>query len=476
MTLKVYNSLTNRKEEFKPLEDGVVRMYVCGQTVYDNMHVGHARTYVTFDIVRRYLEYLGYSVETVINITDVNEKINNKARKEGRSPWEIAEKFTDIKLGDFAELGIKADAYPKASDYIEEMIEFIDKLVDKGLAYEAKGDVFFDVRKFQKYGKLSNQDLENIRPERTEEITSSEKKKNPEDFALWRSQEGSEFSPTWNSPWGEGVPGWHIECSTMSLTLLGEQFDIHGGGSDLVFPHHENEIAQTEGITGKKWVNYWMHSGLVNMGEEKMSKSRQNFVSVREILEKYDAQVLRLMVAQTHYRNSMKYSDKRTEEAKKTLESLKNTVENLKSEINNFKNSIPKKMMDKDIDFLERVFNLRREFLDAMNDDFNTPKALKSLHNLSRSAQTYLKKDPKKPVLSRTLKTILDLGGILGIFEDRKERELDNKALVDEIINLREIYRKKGEYEVADSIRNALKKAGIRIEDTKRGPRWKNIE
>lgn len=259
MTLKVYNSLTNEKEEFEPLEEKIVKMYVCGQTVYDYVHVGHARTYLAFDIVRRYLEYLGYSVGTVINITDVNKKINDRAREEDVSPWNIAEKFATINLEDFDDLGIEADAYPRSSNFIDEMIDLVKKLKNKGLAYEVDGDVFFDVRKFEKYGELSNQDLEDIRPKRTDEITSFEKKKNPEDFALWRSKEGSEFSPTWESPWGKGVPGWHIECSTMSLSLLGEQFDIHGGGSDLVFPHHENEIAQSEGATGKKWVNYWIH-------------------------------------------------------------------------------------------------------------------------------------------------------------------------------------------------------------------------
>ncbi|KXA89523.1 hypothetical protein AKJ57_05195 [candidate division MSBL1 archaeon SCGC-AAA259A05] len=480
MTLKVYNSLTNEKEEFKPLEEKTVKMYVCGQTVYDYMHVGHARTYVAFDIVRRYLEFLGYSVETVINITDVNKKINDRAREEDESPWNIAKRFAEINLEDFDDLGIEADAYPKASDYISEMIDLVGKLMSKDLAYEAEGDVFFDVRKFGKYGELSNQDLEDIRPERTDEITSSEKKKNPEDFALWKSQEESEFSPTWKSPWGEGVPGWHIECSTMSLSLLGEQFDIHGGGSDLVFPHHENEIAQTEGATGKKWVNYWMHSGLVQMGEEKMSKSQQNFVSVRELLEEHDPQALRLMIAETHYRNPMKYSDEKIEKAEKTLKSLKNAVRNLKAEINSFEESIPSKMREKDIEFLEQVFNLKKEFLEAMDDDFNTPKALRNLHELSKLAHSYLEENPKRPVLSRALTTILDLGGILGILEEKEKRQLKRGSLMEnlmeEILKLRERYRKKGEYEAADSIRNALEEARITIEDTERGPRWKSAE
>ncbi len=476
MTLHIYNSLKNEKEKFEPIDQNVVKMYVCGQTVYDYMHIGHARTYVAFDIVRRYLEYMGYSVETIINLTDVNDKINNRARNEERSPWEVAEEFSTINLEDFESLGIRADIYPKASEYIAEMIDLVKSLEENGLAYEVEGDVFFDASKFDDYGKLSNQELEDMRQDR-DDIKSKEKKKNPQDFVLWKSREGSDYTPTWDSPWGEGIPGWHIECSAMSMNLLGEQIDIHGGGSDLVFPHHENEIAQVEGVTDKQWVKYWMHSGLVNIQEEKMSKSLGNIVSAREILNQYDPKAVRLMVAGSHYREPMSYSKDKIEEAEKNLNSLRDTLENLQAEIRN-SDTIPEKFSKNDKKKLEKIFELKKMFLKAMNDDFNTPKALKSIYKLEKLINSYISQSPKRPVLERSKNTLLELSSIIGILREKNRESLEESKIEDiilKLVDLREQLRKNGNYDTADSIRDALKDADIKIEDTNDGPRIKGL-
>lgn len=477
MTLRVYNSLTNKVEEFEPLKDDFVTMYICGQTVYDYMHVGHARTYVSFDIIKRYLEYLGYQVKTVINITDVNDKINERAKNEERVPWEVAEEFSTINIEDFDSLGISADAYPKASEYIPEMIDLIERLEDKGIAYEAEGDVFFDVHKFDDYGKLSNQDIGSIRSEREEEIVSAEKKRNPSDFVLWRSRESSEYSPAWDSPWGEGVPGWHIECSAMSMELLGDQMDIHGGGSDLVFPHHENEIAQVEGVTEKKWVKYWIHTGLVRISGDKMSKSVGNIVSARELIEEYGSDAVRLMVASSHCRAPMNFSEERIVESSNNVQSLKNTFEDIRAEIR-ASSLIPDKFGSKDVKLLDRIFALKSDFFEAMNEDFNTPEALKSLYKLESSIQSYLSDEPKRTVLKRAREVMSELCSILGIVPDKGEMrsvETGFGRLVEEVLALRENLRESGNYELADEIRSALREAGVKIEDTDRGPRIKNL-
>ncbi len=498
MTLNIYNSLTKEKEPFKPLdEEGrTVKMYVCGQTVYDYMHIGHARTYIAFDIVRRYLEFKGYAVKTVINITDVNDKINDRAEDEGRGPWEVAEEFTRINLEDFEALGVKADAYPKASDHITEMIELVETLESDGIAYEVDGDVFFDVHAFEDYGKLSHQDLEDIRPEREDDIVASDKKRNLEDFVLWKSRvleenmgqsgtegdassdDGDATGPTWESPWGEGIPGWHIECSAMATTLLGEQFDIHGGGSDLVFPHHEDEIAQSEAATGKDWVNYWMHSGLVRMDSDKMSKSLGNFVSSRELLEQYGPEVIRLMVAGTHYRKPLDYSEEKLEEAERKLEQLRNTVQTVEAELREV-DTVPGQYTAYDVETLNEVFERRGRFLDAMDDDFNAPEALKHLYGLDDLLNRYVAdaEEPKRPVLERGLHTFHQLGGILGIFAAPDTAQSEEDAvldmLLDEIMEIRQQLREEQQYALADNLRDAIENAGVQLEDTDRGTRWK---
>lgn len=473
--MQVYNSLSNEKEKFEPLEKDEIKMYVCGQTVYDYMHVGHARTYVSFDIIRRFFENQGYMVNTVINITDVNDKINRRAEEENRSPWEVAEEFSRVMLEDFKSLGIKADAFPKSSEYIEEMIEIVQDLEEKEIAYEVEGDVFFDVKKFEDYGKLSNQEIEEIESEREEEIKSSGKKKHEADFVLWKSREGGKKSPTWDSPWGEGVPGWHIECSAMAISLLGEHMDIHGGGSDLVFPHHENEIAQVEGISNKNWVKYWMHAGLVKIEGEKMSKSLGNFASVREILKDHDPEALRLMVAGSHYREPMNFSEEKIERTEKRLERLRNTVKTLRAELRKSQ-VIPEKFQEKDTDFINDLFKHKRKFLDALKDDFNTPEALSYLYEMEKSINSYITgKSPKRPAMERALDVFLELCSIFGILEEEKSKLSENitGSVVEEILKLRDNLRDEGEYEKADAIRESLKRAGIEVEDTDEGPRWK---
>jgi cysteinyl-tRNA synthetase len=474
MTLRVYNSLSNEKEVFEPLDDDIVRMYVCGQTVYDYMHIGHGRTYIAFDTIRRYLELKGYAVKTVINITDVNDKINDRAQEEGREPREVADEYARINLEDFDALGIRADAYPKASEYVDEMIEHVQKLIENGLAYESEGNVFFDVHAFEEYGQLSNQDLEDISGDR-DDIMAMDAKEHPEDFVLWRSRDPDETDgPTWDSPWGEGVPGWHIECSAMSSSLLGEQFDIHGGGSDLVFPHHEDEIAQAEGATGRHpWVKYWMHSGLVRMEEDKMSKSLGNFVPTHDLLEEYDPGVLRLLVAMTHYRKPLDYSEDKLGEAERNLETLRNAVENIEAELNAVA-TVPSRLDDDDVATLDRVFELRQAFIEAMDDDFNTPEALKNLMELASVANTYVNETGscKRPVLERLRGQLRELGSILGVLEDASGEAGEAAPFVDLVVEARDRARDAGEYELADWIRDRLEEKGIRVEDTSEGTRW----
>ena len=468
MTLRVYDSNDGEKQRFEPIDDDRVRMYVCGQTVYDYMHIGHGRTYIAFDIIRRWLEFKGYAVQTVINITDVNDKINNRAEDEDREPHEVAEEYAQINLEDFESLGVRADAYPKASEYVDEMIGMIEDLIENGYAYESEGNVFFDVHAFEDYGKLSNQDLEHISPER-DDIIGMDAKDSPEDFVLWRART---HGPTWDSPWGEGIPGWHIECSAMSSALLGDRFDIHGGGSDLVFPHHEDEIAQAEGATGEKpWVNYWMHSGLVRMKDEKMSKSLGNFVPTRELLEEYEPEVLRLMIASTHYRKPFDYSEEALEEAVTNLETLRNARNNLKAELNAVE-TVPAKYDENDRQVLDTLYEQRENFIAAMDDDFNTPEALSHLYALAETANKYVTEpDPKRPVLEKALQFLEELGPVIGVLESAHE-ETDADPFIDMLVDVREQLRDEELYEEADTIRDRLAEHGVQVEDTAEGGRW----
>lgn len=459
MSLKVYNTMTNQKEEFIPLEPGKVRMYVCGPTVYDKCHIGHARCYCAFDVIRRYLGYLGYKVKYVENFTDVDDKIIDRSKKTGEDPFKIAEKYIVEYYRDMDRLNVKrADIYPRATEHIKDMVKFVERLIENGFAYTADGDVYFSVEKAEKYGSLSGVDTEQMKA--GARIAVDEKKRDPLDFALWkRAKEGE---PKWESPWGEGRPGWHIECSTMSQKHLGETLDIHGGGQDLIFPHHENERAQSEAYTGKTFVQYWLHNGFVTIREEKMSKSLGNIVSVEDLLKKYSPETLRYFLVSSHYRKPIDFSEDNIEEAGKAVERLLNTVDLIRAalkEVSAGENFSPE--------------GYRKKFEQAMNDDFNTPEALSALFELARETNRRIEeKTINKESLEEVLKTFLELGDVLGLFFYREIGEL-SEELLGILIDVRERARSRKLWDISDAIRDSLKEIGIVLEDTSQGTRWK---
>jgi cysteinyl-tRNA synthetase len=466
MALKVYNTLSRKKERFEPIKKGSVRMYVCGPTVYDYPHLGHARTYIAFDVIRNYLEYKGYSVLYVQNITDVGhltedeareDKIIAKAKREHVHPMEIAELYTKEYFDAMDALGVRRPSIsPRATGHIIEIQNATKKLVDKGLAYVADGDVYFDVSKFKDYGKLSNQSLENL--EHGVRVVVRENKRSPLDFALWKKAEKGHILQ-WSSPWREGFPGWHIECSVMSAKYLGEQFDIHGGACDLVFPHHENEIAQSEALTGKKpFVKYWLHTGFLNVEGEKMSKSLGNFITVRDALAKHEPEVVRLFMVSTHYRSPMDFSEKNLKQARASLDRLRNTLDLI--------DDAPQKQPGKK--GLDKATNKAKEdFTKAMDDDFNSPVALSVLFEFSKQINTYIQKGGSdRRTLENAKKTLLELAGIFGILRGRKKKETDlTEDAIKVLIDLRNEYRKAKDFKKADEIRVKLESLGIQLDD-----------
>lgn len=459
MSLQVYNTLANKKEEFIPLEKGKVRMYVCGPTVYDKCHIGHARCYVAFDLIRRYLEYKGYTVKYVENFTDVDDKIINKSKETGEDPLDIAERYIAEYFQDMDALNVKrADVYPRATEHISDMISFVRALVEKGTAYQSDGDVYFSVEKSKDYGKLSGVDKEQMKA--GARIAVDEKKRDPLDFALWKK--AKEGEPKWESPWGEGRPGWHIECSTMSQKHLGRTLDIHGGGQDLIFPHHENEIAQSEAYTGKQFVRYWLHNGFVTIKEEKMSKSLGNIVPVEELLQTHSPETLRYFLVASHYRKPIDFTEGNIKEAYKASQRLLNTVDTIKAALR------------EDLtgeDFSPRSY--REKFEEAMDDDFNTPLALSALFELARETNRRIEeKRVSKESLEEVLKTFLDLGDVLGLFFHAEIEELSEELLVI-LVDIRENARAQKLWDISDSIRDRLKEIGIVLEDTPQGTRWK---
>jgi len=479
LPLKIYNTLSKNEEIFEPLNPPTVKMYVCGPTVYDLSHLGHARTYIAFDVVRRYLEFLGYSVVYVVNITDVEDKIIKRAQEKGVSPFELAEEYTKEYFKDIEALQIKkADINPKVTEHIEDIIEVVQGLIDKGYAYVADGDVYFDVLKFPDYGKLSHQSLEDLKAGARVEV--SEKKKHPADFALWKKSKEGE--PSWGSPWGPGRPGWHIECSVMSMKYLGEQLDIHGGGQDLIFPHHENEIAQSEAYTGKKpFAKYWMHTGLVMVRGERMGKSLGNFVTIKELLEKFNAEAVRLFVLSTHYRSPIDFTWERIEQAKSSLERLYNTIENIEVALRESDINYAYKLKDLDLDFYRNLISDERKFFEAMNNDFNTPAAISALFELSSHVNNYLRNadKPNGALLSRTFNFFMNIGEIFGLFNkfkvkpEKKEEYGLVEKLIALIVDIRSEARKRKDWETADKIREKLRELGIFLEDTKEKTIWK---
>ncbi len=407
--MKVYNTLTRTKEEFVPLEEGKVKMYVCGPTVYNYIHIGNARPFIIFDTLRRYLEYRGYDVTYVQNFTDVDDKIINRSHEEGISPEEVAAKYIKEYFVDCDGLGIKrATVHPQVTDNIQQIIEFIKELEDKGYAYAVNGDVYFDTNKFEGYGKLSGQKQEDL--EAGARIEVNDQKRHPMDFVLWKAKKEGE--PGWDSPWGEGRPGWHIECSVMSKRYLGETIDIHAGGQDLTFPHHENEIAQSEARSGKTFSKYWMHNGYININDEKMSKSKGNFFTVRDISKLYDLEIVRFFMLSAHYRNPVNFSDEMLNQAKAGLERLYNTKEKLEFTLSNL---VESPLTEKEVELVKELDDFRQKFIDAMDDDVNTADAVSVIFELAKLINSNVDENSSLEFAKKCLDEFNELTGVLNL-------------------------------------------------------------
>ena len=467
------NSLTGELEEFKPIENNKVTMYVCGLTVYDYAHIGHARTYIAFDVIKRYLRFRGYNVIHVQNITDVDDKIIARAKEHGADPIKLASEFASEASKDFDSLGIeKADIYPRVTEHIPEIINLVEKLLKKGSAYQVNGDVYFSVKRFPKYGMLSHQSPRDILAGARVEI--NEKKKDPADFALWKSARKGELS--FDSPWGPGRPGWHIECSAMSMKYLGERLDIHGGAKDLIFPHHENEIAQSEAATGKQpFVKYWLHTGFLNVAGEKMSKSLGNFVTIRDLLAKWDPDAFRLFVVLTHYSSPIDFSEEILEQASKNLAKIRNTVTELRTQISD--SSAKDDERESDGKCEEQVSKIEKRFVEAMDNNFNTPEAMVAFQDLIKLANKTLSSYTSRETLELVLLEVKKLAAIIGlsgISDETKGKETELSDQVAKLIKERQEARERKDWKKADEIRNQLKKMGIAIEDTAKGAKWKH--
>lgn len=459
--MKIYNTLTRKKEEFVPIREGEVNMYVCGPTVYNYFHIGNARPFVVFDTMRKYLEYRGNKVNYVQNFTDVDDKIINKAKEEGTSAAEVSERFIREYFADAKAINVEeATVHPKVSESMDDIIEFVKDLVDKGYAYEVEGDVYFSARKFEDYGKLSGQNIDDL--EAGARITVEEKKKDPLDFALWKARK-SEDEIAWASPWGMGRPGWHIECSAMSKKYLGDSLDIHAGGQDLTFPHHENEIAQSEAHNGKPYVNYWMHNGYITVDKEKMSKSKGNFFTVRDILKEYKGEVIRFFLLSGHYRNPINFSEELMEQAKSSL----GRMENAKANLEHLISSQEGKMTSEEEEALKGYDVYRQQFIEAMDDDLNTADAISAVFELVTAINTAVKDGCSKEFAEKSLESLMELCDVLGLLQQEGKAGVEDEvqALVDE----REEARKAKNFARADEIRDILKEKGITLKDTPQG-------
>jgi cysteinyl-tRNA synthetase len=495
MGIRIYNTMTRKKEELVPREDGKITMYVCGPTVYNYVHIGNARTFLNFDLVRRYLEFRGYDVTFVQNITDVDDKIINKANEEGVTPEALATDYREAFERDMAALGVEPpDIAPRATDHIEEMLEVIKCLVDKGFAYESEGDVYFEVDKFEGYGKLSGRALDE--QQHTPGLgAEADRKRGPWDFALWKAAKPGE--PSWDSPWGPGRPGWHIECSTMSMKYLGEGFDIHGGGLDLVFPHHENEIAQAEACSGTQFVRYWMHSGMLNIDLEKMSKSLGNIKSLREVLAEHDAQTVRLLMLGTHYRSPLNFSDDSLDDAKASLMRIENCRFNLGDAVRRTADWHASMVRtEAETGLMQFLNDAEASFREHMDDDFNSAAALGVLFEVVRETNTYvvdiasMKTPCAKLVLLESQRVLDDMCSGLGLFQsapvaaaEEEEARLEGiggagrgptrDELIDLLLRVRKAAREMKNFELADRIRDGLAALGVRVEDVRDGYRWR---
>lgn len=464
MAIQLYNTLTRKKEPFIPLEEGKVKMYVCGPTVYNYIHIGNARPAIVFDTVRRYLEYRGYDVNFVSNFTDVDDKLIRTAKELGEEVPEIAERFIEAYFEDVSALGCKkADTHPRVTENMDTIIDFIQALIDKGFAYESEGDVYYHTRKFEEYGKLSHQSIDELKL--GNRIAVGEKKKDALDFVLWKAAKEGEIK--WDSPWGAGRPGWHIECSAMARKYLGDTIDIHAGGQDLSFPHHENEIAQSEAVTGKTFARYWMHNGYINIDNEKMSKSLGNFVLVHDIIKKHNPQVLRFFMLAVHYRNQINYNEELLENTKAGYERIKASYENLKH-----RKKASSELTENNQEWLEKIGDLQKQFITDMDDDFNTANAISIVFELSKQANYYLmEKNTSTAVIDAFMTQFEDFFDVLGLSLEDEPELLDEE--VDQLIADRIQARKDRNFQLADQIRDQLKEMNIILEDTAQGTRWK---
>lgn len=466
--MKIYNSLTRKKEEFVPLQEGKVSMYVCGPTVYNYFHIGNGRTFIVFDTIRRYMEYRGYEVNFVQNFTDIDDKMIKRANEENTNIKEIGDKYISEYYKDADGLNIKrATTNPRATEYINEIIDFVSGLIKKGFAYEVNGDVYFRTKRFDGYGQLIGQNLDDLQA--GARINVDERKEDPMDFAIWKAQKPGE--PAWDCPWGKGRPGWHIECSCMAKNLLGDTIDIHAGGMDLAFPHHENEIAQSEALTGKKFANYWMHAAFLNVNNQKMSKSLNNFLTAREALKEYDADVVRFLMLSGHYRIQLNFSKDLLDSAKASIERLYNAIGNLENLISEVK---VEKMTEEEMKYLESLDAYRQRYIEKMDDDFNTADAISVLFDLIRDINSNIGVNSSKELCEKALELIRELGLPLGILQKTTKGDLE--AEVEALIAERQQARKDKNFALADKIRDDLKAKGIELLDTPQGVRWKKID
>ncbi len=466
--MRIYNTLTKKKEEFIPLEEGKVKMYVCGPTVYNFIHIGNARPMIVFDTVRRYMEYKGYEVNYVSNFTDVDDKIIAKAVEEGVSAEEISSRYIKECKKDMADMNVKlATTHPLATQEIDGMIDMIQTLMDKGFAYEVNGTVYFRVKNFKEYGKLSHKNLEDLQSGfRSLQVSGENQKEDPLDFVLWKPKKEGE--PFWVSPWSEGRPGWHIECSVMSKKYLGEEIDIHAGGEDLVFPHHENEIAQSECCNGKQFARYWMHNAFLNIDNRKMSKSLGNFFTVREIGEKYDLQVLRFFMLNAHYRSPLNFSAELMEASKNSLERIITCVEQLKHLLETAKKA---EMTEAEKALETEVLEYVKKYENSMEDDFNTADAIAAIFELVKFANTKADENSTSAFVQYLFDTIVHLSDVLGLIVNKEAEILDEE--IEKLIEERQMARKEKNFKRADEIRDELAAMGIILKDTREGVQWK---
>ena len=463
--ISIHNTLTNEKETFKPVEKGKVRMYVCGVTVYDDIHMGHARSMIVFDVVAKYLRYAGYDVKHITNFTDVDDKIINRANEEKIDPLKLSARYIDRYFEEASSIGVgRADIYPKASESMDDIIKMINDIINAGFGYPTDdGSVYFSVDKVKDYGRLTNQKLENM--ESSGRIAADEQKKNPMDFAVWKAAKPGEIY--WDSPWGKGRPGWHIECSAMIRRHLGDVIDIHGGGNDLIFPHHENEILQTEAVTGRPLANYWMHNGMLQVKGEKMSKSLGNFFRVKDVVSRYGKQTVRFYFLSTHYRGPLVYGEEAMDEAAASLKRLWNNYQELLSYVKDANGAD---------DLEETVKETKKAFVENMNDDFNTRGAISAVFQMVRDTNKAMaERTLSKKGAENAVSLMKEIDSIFGVLPDEAKADDSLDAVMKIMIAIRSELRKRKAFDLADMIRDELAKAGIKIEDAADGAKWKRI-